>query len=70
MGSKKKVSQLHAGDEAIKTALCWTSVILLLLQGMHEPYQEIMGVKHHFDVSGSVKGLFESNNELRCCINC
>ncbi|HPB05751.1 MAG TPA: UDP-N-acetylmuramoyl-L-alanyl-D-glutamate--2,6-diaminopimelate ligase, partial [Prolixibacteraceae bacterium] len=59
--SKKKVLTIADRREAIKTAimLALPGDIILIAGKGHEPYQEIMGVKHHFDDREEVKRIFE-----------
>jgi UDP-N-acetylmuramoyl-L-alanyl-D-glutamate--2,6-diaminopimelate ligase len=50
-GLRKKVLRISDRREAIKTAVMLAGegdVILVAGKG-HEPYQEINGVRHHFD---------------------
>ena len=58
----KKVVSIVDRKEAIRTACMMAEkgdVILIAGKG-HEDYQEIKGVKHHFDDREIVKGIFES----------
>ncbi len=59
--SKTKVLTIADRREAIKTAimLALPGDIILIAGKGHEPYQEIMGVKHHFDDREEVKRIFE-----------
>ena len=58
--SRKKVLTIADRREAIKTAvmLARPGDIILIAGKGHEPYQEIMGVKHHFDDREEVKKIF------------
>jgi UDP-N-acetylmuramoyl-L-alanyl-D-glutamate--2,6-diaminopimelate ligase len=56
----KKVITIADRREAIKTALMFAQpgdVVLIAGKG-HEDYQEIQGVKHHFDDREVVRELF------------
>lgn len=60
----KKVLSIVDRREAIKTACMMAQkgdVILIAGKG-HENYQEIKGVKHHFDDKEVVKEIFGLNN--------
>jgi len=59
--SKKKVLTIADRLDAIKTAvmLATPGDIILVAGKGHEPYQEIMGVKHHFDDREEIKKMFE-----------
>ena len=59
--SKKKVLTIPDRREAIKTAamLANPGDIILIAGKGHENYQEINGVKHHFDDREEVKNVFE-----------
>jgi len=59
--SRKKVLTIPDRREAIKTAAMFANpgdIILIAGKG-HENYQEINGVKHHFDDREEVKNVFE-----------
>jgi UDP-N-acetylmuramoyl-L-alanyl-D-glutamate--2,6-diaminopimelate ligase len=58
--SQKKVLTISDRREAIKTAvmLALPGDIILIAGKGHEPYQEVMGVKHHFDDREEVKNIF------------
>jgi UDP-N-acetylmuramoyl-L-alanyl-D-glutamate--2,6-diaminopimelate ligase len=59
--NKKKTISIIDRKEAIKTACMFANegdIILIAGKG-HEDYQEIKGVKHHFDDKEIVKSLFE-----------
>jgi UDP-N-acetylmuramoyl-L-alanyl-D-glutamate--2,6-diaminopimelate ligase len=58
--SRKKVLTIADRKEAIKTAvmLALPGDIILIAGKGHEPYQEIMGVKYHFDDREEVKTIF------------
>lgn len=60
---KKKVLSIENRKEAIKTAamLAQTGDIILIAGKGHENYQEINGVKHHFDDSEEIKNCFGIN---------
>jgi UDP-N-acetylmuramoyl-L-alanyl-D-glutamate--2,6-diaminopimelate ligase len=59
--NKKKTLSILDRKEAIKTAcmLAKEGDIILIAGKGHEDYQEIKGVKHHFDDKETVKELFE-----------
>ena len=57
---KRKTLRIADRREAIKTAVMLANpgdVILIAGKG-HEPYQEVMGVKHHFDDREELKNAF------------
>ena len=57
---KKKVISIVDRREAIRTAAMMAQpgdVILVAGKG-HEPYQEIKGVKHHFDDHEEIRAAF------------
>jgi UDP-N-acetylmuramoyl-L-alanyl-D-glutamate--2,6-diaminopimelate ligase len=58
--SRRKVLTIADRREAIKTAvmLALPGDIILIAGKGHEPYQEVMGVKHHFDDREEVKNIF------------
>jgi UDP-N-acetylmuramoyl-L-alanyl-D-glutamate--2,6-diaminopimelate ligase len=58
--SLKKVLTISDRREAIKTAvmLALPGDIILIAGKGHEPYQEVMGIKHHFDDREEVKNIF------------
>ena len=58
---KRKYISITDRREAIKTAisLAKTQDIILVAGKGHEKYQEIKGVKHHFDDKEVVKEMFE-----------
>jgi UDP-N-acetylmuramoyl-L-alanyl-D-glutamate--2,6-diaminopimelate ligase len=59
--SKRKTVIISDRHEAIKTAVMMSQpgdIILIAGKG-HEPYQEIMGVKYHFDDREEIKKVFE-----------
>ena len=59
--NKKKSISILDRKEAIKTACMFAKegdIILIAGKG-HEDYQEIKGIKHHFDDKEMVKALFE-----------
>jgi UDP-N-acetylmuramoyl-L-alanyl-D-glutamate--2,6-diaminopimelate ligase len=58
--SRRKVLTIADRREAIKTAimLALPGDIILIAGKGHEPYQEVMGVKHHFDDREEVKKIF------------
>ncbi|HPS12812.1 MAG TPA: UDP-N-acetylmuramoyl-L-alanyl-D-glutamate--2,6-diaminopimelate ligase, partial [Prolixibacteraceae bacterium] len=62
--NRKKVLTISDRREAIKTAsmLALPGDIILIAGKGHEPYQEIMGVKYHFDDREEVKKIFEILN--------
>ncbi len=59
--SRIKVVSIADRKEAIKTAvmLCKRGDIILVAGKGHEDYQEIDGVKHHFDDREVIKEIFE-----------
>ena len=63
---KIKVLCITNRREAIRTAsmLANPGDILLIAGKGHETYQEISGVKHHFDDREEVKRLFDEQNNL------
>lgn len=60
----KKVVSIADRKEAIRTAcmLAQSGDIILVAGKGHENYQEIKGVKHHFDDKEVLKAIFESEN--------
>lgn len=60
-GSLKKVLTISDRREAIKTAtmLALPGDIILIAGKGHEPYQDILGVKYHFDDREEVRKIFE-----------
>jgi UDP-N-acetylmuramoyl-L-alanyl-D-glutamate--2,6-diaminopimelate ligase len=58
--SRKNVLTIADRREAIKTAamLAMPGDIILIAGKGHEPYQDIMGVKHHFDDREEVRKIF------------
>lgn len=63
--SKQKVLTIESRKEAIKTAcmLLPKGGVLLVAGKGHENYQEINGVKHHFDDAEIVRSFFNANLE-------
>jgi len=61
---KSKVVSIENRREAIKTAamLAQTGDIILIAGKGHENYQEINGVKHHFDDKEEIENCFGLNN--------
>ena len=65
VSDKKKVLTITDRREAIKTAVMFAQkgdIILLAGKG-HEKYQEIKGVKIHFDDKEELKGMFEESEK-------
>jgi len=60
---RKKVVCIANRKEAIRTAclLAQTGDVILIAGKGHEDYQEIKGVKHHFDDKEIVKNIFKEN---------
>jgi len=60
---KKKYLKITDRKEAIRTAclLAQTGDVILIAGKGHEDYQEVKGVKHHFDDREVVLGIFEEN---------
>jgi UDP-N-acetylmuramoyl-L-alanyl-D-glutamate--2,6-diaminopimelate ligase len=58
----KSALRISDRKEAIKTAVAFAKEgdILLIAGKGHEKYQEINGVKHHFDDFEIIKELFET----------
>jgi UDP-N-acetylmuramoyl-L-alanyl-D-glutamate--2,6-diaminopimelate ligase len=63
-GADSRVLSIANRHEAIKTAvaLAQTGDIILLAGKGHETYQEINGVKHHFDDREELSRLVENHN--------
>ena len=61
---KQNVLTIENRREAIKTAcmLLPENGVLLVAGKGHETYQEIKGVKHHFDDTEEIRNLFENVN--------
>jgi len=61
--SPKKVLKITDRKEAIRTAclLAQTSDVILIAGKGHEDYQEVKGVKHHFDDREIVMNIFNEN---------
>ncbi len=59
----KKVISIENRKEAIKTAclLAKSGDIILIAGKGHENYQEIKGIKHHFDDKEIIKEIFDNN---------
>lgn len=62
--SNKRTLKITDRKEAIRTAclLAQTGDVILIAGKGHEDYQEIKGVKHHFDDSEVVREIFEIKN--------
>ena len=60
---KQKVISIVDRREAIRTAtmLAQPDDVILVAGKGHEPYQEIKGVKHHFDDHEEIKKAFGIN---------
>ena len=60
----RKVVSIVDRKEAIRTAcmLAQNGDVILVAGKGHENYQEIKGVKHHFDDKEVLKDIFESEN--------
>ena len=60
---KQKVISIVDRREAIRTAtmLAQPGDVILVAGKGHEPYQEIKGVKHHFDDHEEIKKAFGIN---------
>jgi UDP-N-acetylmuramoyl-L-alanyl-D-glutamate--2,6-diaminopimelate ligase len=61
IAARRKTLSITDRKEAIKTAisLAGTEDIVLVAGKGHEKYQEIKGVKHHFDDKEVVREMFE-----------
>lgn len=61
---RNKVVSIENRKEAIKTAamLAQPGDIILIAGKGHENYQEINGVKHHFDDKEEIESCFGLNN--------
>lgn len=64
LGQKGKVLRISNRHEAIKTAvaLAQKGDIILIAGKGHETYQDIMGVKHHFDDKEEITNAFKTIN--------
>ena len=63
--ARRKTISITDRREAIKTAISFanpTDIVLVAGKG-HEKYQEINGVKHHFDDKEVVQEMFELLNK-------
>ena len=63
--AKRKYVSIVDRKQAIKTAVSMASAedIVLIAGKGHEKYQEIKGVKHHFDDKEMLKEMFELLNK-------